>query len=637
MTLDDFLLLFSGNSLPVADGDGWLCFCPLHASPKPELRFVQRGKKIHIACLAQDPCRVIDILTTQKLKLADLNGKGSVNGHRPQSPPPNPPNSQTATQPQQPPQKRTIDISIDDLPAMNAESWEAITEQNDPPILFTHGDGVVRTRYDYHDDKLILDSANVDVLRHELSQMADWIVTRTNKKTGQTKTTVTKPPVFLVKDVLASRVIPLPRLNRVVTVPVFAPDGTLITAPGYNKASGVIYAPPRGYQSLDVPDAITAIHLDEARELIEEMICDFPFACDDAGDSADRDNAIALLLLPFVRDMIDGPTPLHLIEASMPGSGKGLLATSLLYPSLGEISGAPQAENDTELRKFLTAKIKNCAPLIYLDNVSRPISSGEMAAALTMNTWDDRILGESETVNAKVRAVWLATGNNVAMSTEIARRAIRIRLTPQTDRPEEREGFKHPDQIEWLTENRPKLVWAAHVICRNAIQQKLPKAKSRTVGSFERWSRLLGSILECAGYSQFLANYKLLQSGSDTEREALSVLAITWYEETEKANAMAQAKGEPIKETLTTSEVLAFAKNVDALPIAGKDEEGKKRSLGKWLKSKHEVITEYVDDDPANPVAIYRLKIMNMGAGRGIQRGSQVWKVELIETILKHP
>ncbi len=100
MTLDDFLLLFSGNSLPVADGDGWLCFCPLHASPKPELRLVQRGKKIHIACLAQDPCRVIDILATQKLKLADLNGKGSVNGHRPQSPPSNPPNSQTAAQPQ---------------------------------------------------------------------------------------------------------------------------------------------------------------------------------------------------------------------------------------------------------------------------------------------------------------------------------------------------------------------------------------------------------------------------------------------------------------------------------------------------------------------------------------------------------
>jgi hypothetical protein len=314
------------------------------------------------------------VLAAHKLTIADLNGKGSVNGHKPQSPPPSPPGVQAQPSPQQPPQKRTIDISIDDLPKLNGECWEAIAEQNEPPVLFTHGNGMIRTRYDYHDDNLILDPLNVDVMRHELSLMADWIRTKTSKA-GRVKITITKPPTYLVKDVLASRVIPLPRLSRVVTVPVFAPDGTLITAPGYNKASGVIYAPLRGYVSLTVPNQVTVAHLDEAKELIEELICDFPFACDDAGDSPDHDNAIALLLLPFVRDMINGPTPLHLIEAPIQGSGKGLLASSLLCPGFGEIIGSPPPQDDIELKKFITTKIHECAPLIYFDNVDKHIES----------------------------------------------------------------------------------------------------------------------------------------------------------------------------------------------------------------------------------------------------------------------
>ena len=35
---------------------------------------------------------------------------------------------------------------------------------------------------------------------------------------------------------------------------------------------------------------------------------------------------LAALLLPFVRRMVHGPTPLHLIESPSPGTGKSLLA-----------------------------------------------------------------------------------------------------------------------------------------------------------------------------------------------------------------------------------------------------------------------------------------------------------------------
>lgn len=40
------------------------------------------------------------------------------------------------------------------------------------------------------------------------------------------------------------------------------------------------------------------------------------------------------MLNPFVRDLIDGPTPLHLIEAPVAGTGKGLLASIAMLPAL---------------------------------------------------------------------------------------------------------------------------------------------------------------------------------------------------------------------------------------------------------------------------------------------------------------
>jgi hypothetical protein len=628
MTLDELAVCFPHAK---KNKDGYTAQCPVHLGAVRMLAISHRNGQNSLFC--KYGCEVKEILAAVGLPLDALSANGNSNGAKAQQAPPQPPQPPAAPPPQasqqpqqpQPPGKPIIDISVDELPILNAESWRVITQCNQPPILFCYGFGVVRTRYDYADDSLILDQMNPDIMRHELSQWADWVINKTNKKTGTVRSKPTKPPTYLVKDVLASRVIPLPRLNRIVNVPVFAPNGELQIAPGYHQASGVIYAPPRGYQSLDVPDTVTPVHVDEAKEIVDDLICDFPFACDNAGDSADRDNAIGLFLLPFVRDMIDGPTPLHLIDASMAGSGKGLLAMSLLSPGLGKIAGAPMPDEDTELKKLITYEILACRPVIYFDNVNHTIDSAALAAALTLETWNDRILGQSATANAKIHSLWVATGNNVNLTGEIIRRTIRIRLSPDTDRPEDRHGFKHEDQIEWVTENRPRLVWAAHCLIRNAIQQKLPRPNSRNVATFERWSRLIGSILQCAGYRNFLTNYRALQDGSDVERQHLSIFAMTWFEWAQKNNL----------DLVTTLQLVPLAQNIDGLPMRGSTEKALAMSLGRWLKSKHEVITEFVEDDPSSVVAVHKLKILNCGLGKGSLRGSQTWRCEKVDEVLR--
>ena len=84
----------------------------------------------------------------------------------------------------------------------------------------------------------------------------------------------------------------------------------------------------------------------------DDMLGDFPFVGD-----AERAHAVAALLLPFIRDLIPGATPLHGIEASTPGTGKTLLADTLVLPSIGRPPAAMTASaSEEEMRKRLTAK-----------------------------------------------------------------------------------------------------------------------------------------------------------------------------------------------------------------------------------------------------------------------------------------
>ena len=77
-----------------------------------------------------------------------------------------------------------------------------------------------------------------------------------------------------------------------------------------------------------------------------------------------------------------------------------------------------------------------------------------MCSVLTQESWRDRILGKTGTATVPTNTTWIATGNNPEFSNEMMRRLVRIRLAPQTDRPWQRSGFRHPDLIAWVRANR---------------------------------------------------------------------------------------------------------------------------------------------------------------------------------------
>ena len=174
-----------------------------------------------------------------------------------------------------------------------------------------------------------------------------------------------------------------------------------------------------------MPDRPTSGHVAHSVGLINSMIADFPFV-----EDADRAHAIAMMLQPFARDLIAGPTPLYLIEKPSPGTGATLLSTALMWPALGRVPKAfTEASNEEEWRKRITSTLRESPDVILVENLHGKLNTAALAAVLTIDEWGDRLLGVSEMLRLPVRCVWIATANNPRLSTEMIRRSVRTGWT----------------------------------------------------------------------------------------------------------------------------------------------------------------------------------------------------------------
>ena len=396
-------------------------------------------------------------------------------------------------------------------------------------------------------------------LRHMLAKMADW-----RKLNAKGDLVPAPPPTGLVKSLVATPDPALPILAGIVTAPVFGRGGVLLTEPGYHPDARLLYQPPPGFVLPAVPERPSQAEVDAARGLLlDDLLGDFPFT-----GEAERAHVLALLLLGFVRPMVDGPTPLHMIEKPTPGTGATLMVDAIATILTGcGASVMTEGRDEDEWRKRLTAKLRQLPALLLIDNLRQELDSAALAAALTAPAWEDRVLGASEMVRLPVRCAWVATGNNPAVSHEIARRLVRIRLDARTDQPWRRDGFRHPDLMVWVRSNRARLVAACLTLCRAWIAAGRPRSP-RSLGSFESWSHILGGILEVAGVAGFLANLDEVMAASDAEGNAWRSFVQLWWDRFGSID-------------VSVSDLLGFAQSAEAsLPISAKNEHGLKVSLG---------------------------------------------------------
>lgn len=407
-------------------------------------------------------------------------------------------------------------------------------------------------------------------------------------------------PEDVVRHLFAADFGSYPEIRGLVTTPIFTKTGSLLTTPGYDWSSRLYYKPDMSLSVPNISDKPTEAEVFRAKEiLISEILADFPLggltrpeivekALHGEGVAAVT-NMIGLAVLPFMRELVDGPTPGHLLTKPAPGTGASLLTDVFSIIATGrETPALAMPTSKDEMSKTLTSVLSNGQNIVFFDNINHSVDSGELASAMTAPSYQARILGKSQTVEVAVRCVWVFTGNNVSLSSELIRRLIMIDLDARVANPELRTGFRHKDIRGWAKENRGELVWACLTLIQNWIAQGMVAQKDVALASYENWSAAVGGVLKAAGLNGFMENRDALkEQASDSENDNLAFLLEAWW--ADAATKAIYMKGDggssgdvglidiviakdvslPLKKERTTDGEMIYSSN----------------SFGNWLKS----------------------------------------------------
>lgn len=409
-----------------------------------------------------------------------------------------------------------------------AETYNQVMEallkwETKNPSLFAHGSDIVVAGY----NKLkVLDQP---LMVKEISDRVQFYVIGKDRD-GKERPKVAGAPTDVVAAIRsAGDTTPLPKVDRVSYTPFFAADGTLQSTPGYHAGARTLYISTTGVTVPPIPNKPTLDDTEAAKTLLmDELFGDFPFAT-----KADKANLIALNLAPYVQAMIEGPRPLYGIDASTPGTGKGLLlALSTGHTTGNHYKVTPAPDRKEEWAKSLVAMLREGVVTAAFDNVNHKVDSGALASAITAwPTCSSRIMGVSENVDMPAPAAWALAGNNLTFSDENARRVVHVRLDAQMERPEERTGFRHPNILRWAKDNQGRIIAACLTLIQSWVAAGQPDAPATPVfGTFEEWTRVLAGILHYVGIDGFLTNRTEFLNKADEDGARWRRFVNAWIE-----------------------------------------------------------------------------------------------------------
>lgn len=213
------------------------------------------------------------------------------------------------------------------------ECWEVLIAASELDALIFQNAGRL-VRLDLTGNAPVIRALSEADLHGLLERRADFV--RTVGRGGDISFLPARLPRDAAVDILAAWKKPVRTLTGVTTAPIIDRTGSVTAQRGYDESTCLYYEPG----TLSVPAvAVSPTESDRRRavELLLEWLRDFPFA-----DAAGRAHAIAFALTRLTREMIQGPVPLFAVSAPKPGTGKGLLVTTVGII----VEGVPPAGRD---------------------------------------------------------------------------------------------------------------------------------------------------------------------------------------------------------------------------------------------------------------------------------------------------
>lgn len=385
-------------------------------------------------------------------------------------------------------------------------------------------------------------------------------------------------PIEVYKDMTATHskqaltshdfIYSMPPIERIYPCPVPLIDANnllTLATPGYNPSTATyvfhsdldqIYPPPREKSHLISSDGFynDSMTLPQSTNHLYNILKHFPWADWEAPYIPSEDHPL------YHTDANGHPLPIRLsrsmavqigamlsifaancapqlasrmgfiMMADQQRSGKTLLVKIATIPVYGTFHAQSWRQDEEAMIKLLDAEVLHAAPYICFDNVRSFVQSTALEGFMTAPSWTGRILGASEIFSAENNATIFLTGNNLNLGTDIQHRCLIIDLhVPEAD-IQSREIENIIDDY-WLADpiNRREILNALWCIVRHWDNANRPPALGRTRHGFDRWCKIIGGMVELAGFGDMLAT-PVLENAGDTESEDISALVHILYD-----------------------------------------------------------------------------------------------------------
>lgn len=218
-----------------------------------------------------------------------------------------------------------------------------------------------------------------------------------------------------------------------------------------------------------------------------------------------------------------------LVNANKQRSGKTLLVKICITPIYGATKTQSWRENDEDMIKILDSETIAATSYICFDNIRSLIASSPLEGFMTAPTWTGRILGRSEMFEAENNATLFFTANNASLGPDMQERILISDLYVETadrqDRGTELDPSREIDDV-WLSrpDNRRRILSALWAIVRHWDAAGRPPASGTPRKGFATWCRILGGMVEFAGFGDCLERPRDLENCGDAETDDIRAL-----------------------------------------------------------------------------------------------------------------
>lgn len=396
----------------------------------------------------------------------------------------------------------------------------------------------------------------------------------------------------------------LPVLNGLARQPYLRPDGSLMTAAGYDSATGMFGV--FDAREFSIPDKPSRKQALAALAMLKDLLVEFSFASE-----ADLAATLVAMLTATIRPSLVHAPMFH-ARAHMPGSGKSYLCeliSAFGTPQRGTPTSFPA--DDEECRKLLLAELLRAPAVVEFDNLTGDlVAHKSLCTVLTSEFMSGRILGVSKTATVSTRTLFLSSGNNVGPVKDMTRRCISIHLDPGCEMPASR-SFTRPDLVRDVLRERGSYASAALTIIRAWIVADRPRSSCKQLAGYGDWSDLCRQPLLWLGCADPTASV-FEAMADDPDRETLGRLLSAWFSAFGKTPAMVR---DAVKQAVLFGNENFELREV-LRDIADERGEINRRKLGWWIKRHGGRIVD-------------GLRFIRASGNRS----AEAWQIEVVESV----